>query len=84
MCIRDSICVDEMGVLIKPDYISAAFPKLLDRHGLRRIRFHDLQMCIRDSYKALVSGTYDKRAATTEEVAYLILFYASPWASRCV
>ena len=28
------ICVDEMGVLIKPDYISAAFPKLLDRHGL--------------------------------------------------
>ena len=36
------ICVDEMGVLIKPDYISAAFPKLLDRHGLRRIRFHDL------------------------------------------
>ena len=37
------ICVDEMGVLIKPDYISAAFPKLLDRHGLRRIRFHDLR-----------------------------------------
>ena len=32
-----------MGVLIKPDYISAAFPKLLDRHGLRRIRFHDLR-----------------------------------------
>ena len=37
------ICVDEMGVLIKPDYISAAFPKLLDSHGLRRIRFHDLR-----------------------------------------
>ena len=40
---RGYICVDEMGVLIKPDYISAAFPKLLDRHGLRRIRFHDLR-----------------------------------------
>ena len=37
------ICVDEIGVLIKPDYISAAFPKLLDGHGLRRIRFHDLR-----------------------------------------
>ena len=37
------ICVDEIGVLIKPDYISAAFPKLLDSHGLRRIRFHDLR-----------------------------------------
>ena len=30
-------------MLIKPDYISAAFPKLLDSHGLRRIRFHDLR-----------------------------------------
>lgn len=40
---RGYICVDEMGVLIKPDYISAAFPKLLDRYGLRRIRFHDLR-----------------------------------------
>lgn len=36
------ICVDELGALIKPDYISAAFPKFLDSHGLRRIRFHDL------------------------------------------
>lgn len=37
------ICVDELGALIKPDYISAAFPKFLDSHGLRRIRFHDLR-----------------------------------------
>lgn len=36
------ICVDEIGVLIKPDYISAVFPKLLDSRGLRRIRFHEL------------------------------------------
>ncbi len=37
------ICVDEMGTLLSPDYLSAAFPKLLAKHGLRRIRFHDLR-----------------------------------------
>ena len=32
-----------MGTLISPNYISAAFPKLLDKNGLRKIRFHDLR-----------------------------------------
>ncbi len=31
---------------------------------------------------ALTAGTYDKRAATPDEVAHLILYYASPWASH--
>lgn len=33
--------VNEIGDLIKPDYISTAFPKFLQKHGMRRIRFHD-------------------------------------------
>ena len=37
------ICVDEMGNLIQPNYISTAFRKLLERNGLRSIRFHDLR-----------------------------------------
>ncbi len=28
---------------IHPDYISNAYPKLLKRHNLKRIRFHDLR-----------------------------------------
>ena len=39
----DYICVDEMGNLIKPEYVTAAFPVFLDRNGLRKIRFHDLR-----------------------------------------
>lgn len=35
------IYVDEIGNLIKPDYITTAFPKFLKKHNLRRIRFHD-------------------------------------------
>ena len=37
------ICVDEMGNLISPHYLTSAFPKLLEKNGLRRIRFHDLR-----------------------------------------
>lgn len=39
----DYICLDEMGTLISPNYLTAAFPKLLEQNGLRRIRFHDLR-----------------------------------------
>lgn len=39
----DYICVDEIGDLTAPNYITGAFPKLLERNGLRRIRFHDLR-----------------------------------------
>ena len=35
------VYVDEIGELIKPDYISSMFPVLLKKNGLRRIRYHD-------------------------------------------
>lgn len=37
------ICVNDMGDLIKPDYVTATFKKLLDTNKLRHIRFHDLR-----------------------------------------
>lgn len=37
------ICVDEMGTLISPHYLTASFPKLLAKNNLRHIRFHDLR-----------------------------------------
>jgi len=39
----DYICVDDMGTLLNPDYVSHAFHKLLDRNNLEIIRFHDLR-----------------------------------------
>lgn len=39
----DYICVDPIGERISPNYITAAFPQLLVKNGLRRIRFHDLR-----------------------------------------
>ncbi len=39
----DFVCVDEMGDLINPDYITHAFDRVLKKNGLRDIRFHDLR-----------------------------------------
>lgn len=37
------ICVNEIGDLIKPGYVTNCFGKLLTDNGLRKIRFHDLR-----------------------------------------
>ena len=40
---KDYVCVDEMGNLLEPGYITSNFPKLLAKNELRHIRFHDLR-----------------------------------------
>ena len=35
--------MDEIGNIIRPNYVSEQFPKLLEKNGLRPIRFHDLR-----------------------------------------
>lgn len=37
------IFVDAIGNIIKPNYLSAQFPRFLESHGLKKIRFHDLR-----------------------------------------
>ena len=37
------IYVDQLGQLIKPGYITQHFPQVLEKNGLRKIRFHDLR-----------------------------------------
>lgn len=39
----DFVCVDRMGTLLQPDYITQKFQQILNKYGLRRIRFHDLR-----------------------------------------
>jgi integrase len=40
---EDYVCVNEMGELIKPDYVTDHFRILLKNNNLRHIRFHDLR-----------------------------------------
>ena len=39
----DYVCVNEIGDLIKPHYVTTAFPDLLKANGMRHIRYHDLR-----------------------------------------
>ena len=39
----DMVCVNQVGELLKPNYITTRFPDVLKKYGLRPIRFHDLR-----------------------------------------
>lgn len=39
----DYVCVDPMGKLLHPNYVTAHFGVLIENLGLRKIRFHDLR-----------------------------------------
>ena len=39
----DFVCVNELGELIRPSYVTQHFRDLLKKYGLRHIRFHDLR-----------------------------------------
>ena len=39
----DYVCVNEIGDLINPHCVTRDFPKLLEKHNLKHIRFHDLR-----------------------------------------
>ena len=39
----DYVYVNAIGQRIKPGYLTQAFPEFLEKHGMRRIRFHDLR-----------------------------------------
>ena len=40
---KDFVCLDELGNLRKPDYVSHKFKQILRNNDLREIRFHDLR-----------------------------------------
>ena len=37
------IYVNEIGELVKPGYLTQRFPYILEKNGLRKIRYHDLR-----------------------------------------
>lgn len=39
----DYVCVDRLGVLMRPNYVTEHFSNILKSHNLKKIRFHDLR-----------------------------------------
>lgn len=63
----DYVCVNEIGDLIKPHYVTESFPKLLKSSGMRQIRFHDLRHFF---------ATYLLEHGTSKQVAADLLGHA--------
>lgn len=40
---QEYICVNEIGNLISPEYVSHKFPEIIQKYELKHIRFHDLR-----------------------------------------
>ena len=39
----DYVCVDQMGRMLRPNYVTEHFAWIIQKYGLRKIRFHDLR-----------------------------------------
>lgn len=39
----DYICLDQMGKLLRPNFVTDHFSWIINKYGLRKIRFHDLR-----------------------------------------
>ena len=37
------VFVDELGERMEPDYLTSQFPAFIQRHGMKKMRFHDLR-----------------------------------------
>ena len=63
------VCVNEIGDLIKPHYVTESFSKLLKAKGLRQIRYHDLRRGSRwkDAYQQTKSDRMPHRAGCSAE-----------------
>ena len=63
----DYIYVNEIGELVKPGYITQHFPLILQKNGMRKIRFHDL----RHPYVKHTTKIFSLRLMNFQAQAYL-------------
>ena len=40
---EEYVCVNEIGELLRPDYITSTFGKILKAHNLKHLKFHGLR-----------------------------------------
>lgn len=70
------ICVDEMGRLLSPHYLTEAFAKLLKKHGLRKIRYHDLRHpYVKHTTKNISCKSRNPKPPTSGNLGFLFLLW---------
>ena len=86
----DYVCVNQLGELLRPSYVTDHFRELLEKYGLRHIRFHDLRhtfaslLIIQDVPLINVSNFLGHSDLSTTANIYAHLDKASKQASAAV
>ena len=79
----DYVCVNEIGDLIKPHYVTESFPKLLKANGLRHIRYHDLRHpYVKHTTKKYNSEKQKTQATKMDLIAWVFRFCIFNYSKR--
>ena len=77
------VCVDAIGNLIKPNYVSSTFGKLLAKNNLRHIRFHDLRHpYVKHTTKKYNSEKQKTQATKMDLIAWVFRFCIFNYSKR--
>lgn len=77
------VFVDELGDLMKPDYLTAYFPQYIQKHGLKRMRFHDLRHpYVKHTTKKYNSEKQKTQATKIDLIAWVFRFCTFNYSKR--
>ena len=77
------VFVDELGERMRVEYLTNAFPKFLESHGLRRMRFHDLRHpYVKHTTKKYNSEKQKTQATKIDLIAWVFRFCIFNYSKR--
>lgn len=77
------VFVDELGERMRVEYLTNAFPKFLESHGLRRMRFHDLRHpYVKHTTKKYNSEKQKTQATKMNLIAWVFRFCTFNYSKR--
>lgn len=79
----DYVCVNQLGELLRPSYVTDHFRELLEKYGLRHIRFHDLRHpYVKHTTKKYNSEKQKTQATKIDLIAWVFRFCIFNYSKR--
>ena len=77
------ICVDQCGRLLRPNYVTEHFSWIIEKYGLRKIRFHDLRHpYVKHTTKKYNSEKQKTQATKMNLIAWVFRFCTFNYSKR--
>ena len=77
------VFVDELGDLMRPEYLTSYFPQYIQKHGCKRMRFHDLRHpYVKHTTKKYNSEKQKTQATKMNLIAWVFRFCTFNYSKR--